>query len=663
MKSRLYIVCQSILPGLVLLLLSGQAWAQAYSHVRMVRLSFVEGEVTVQRPDAQEWATAPVNLPVSEGFKLATGESGFTEVEFEDASTARLGQLSQLEFNQLMLSSDGHQINNLTLQQGYATFRSKGHSVQLFEVRAGEATLVAQGDALFRLDLQDGQLRVTVFKGVVQVTDPSYSGALASPEVLTILPGENPPSQISQEITKDAWDEWVAQRESQSTSLESRRNPGVYSDNTTSLLYGMTDLDFYGSWSYFPSYGYGWVPRVRSGWIPYSSGRWCWYPRFGYTWISAEPWGWLPYHYGDWAFDPSMGWFWLPRPASMGAWSPGRVNWYKGPGWIGWTPQAATHPHGHDPCPQGASCATVVSADAFQSGRFLNPQHRMSVDLSQGTRVGKLDVPPNPLLASPGLPVNWPAGGAPARQVHPSRGQFGVGQTGTTGVAATAGVIAPAPSGETIPVIRPQASGNPAQRAPSGTRGIAFDPVSGQFVNAPNPVPKAGMRKTSVTPERPAGNTGQLPAQVSPGGLGVVGVTNAGEPAAARGPFQDELVQPHSGSPLPAGAHSLPGSQPPGTASSSAPSNSPTMGSWGAPRSPDRSTIAPAASPRSTSSPSGSAGGTAPHPSPMRDMGSSGVGRGGGSFPSTSGRSSGPSVGSVPSSPGGSPSSGGRPSR
>ena len=80
MKSKFYLVCQSILPGLVLLLLSCQVWAQTYSHARMVRLSFLEGEVTVQRPDAQEWAMAPVNLPVSEGFKLATGENGVAEV-------------------------------------------------------------------------------------------------------------------------------------------------------------------------------------------------------------------------------------------------------------------------------------------------------------------------------------------------------------------------------------------------------------------------------------------------------------------------------------------------------------------------------------------------------------------------------------------------------
>ncbi|HLW79771.1 MAG TPA: hypothetical protein VKU44_09265, partial [Terriglobia bacterium] len=44
--------------------------ADGYSHARIVRLSFVEGTVTVQRPDLPDWSTAPVNTPIQEGFKL-----------------------------------------------------------------------------------------------------------------------------------------------------------------------------------------------------------------------------------------------------------------------------------------------------------------------------------------------------------------------------------------------------------------------------------------------------------------------------------------------------------------------------------------------------------------------------------------------------------------
>ena len=86
--------------GAGLLLLAAFAsvalWWQELSHVRIVRLSFTEGTVTVQRADVEEWATAPVNTPIQEGFKVSTAENAFAEVEFENSSTARIGQLSLL---------------------------------------------------------------------------------------------------------------------------------------------------------------------------------------------------------------------------------------------------------------------------------------------------------------------------------------------------------------------------------------------------------------------------------------------------------------------------------------------------------------------------------------------------------------------------------------
>jgi hypothetical protein len=45
-----------------------------YSHARIVRLSFVEGTVTVLRP-ASDWANAPVNTPIQEGFQLSTDKN------------------------------------------------------------------------------------------------------------------------------------------------------------------------------------------------------------------------------------------------------------------------------------------------------------------------------------------------------------------------------------------------------------------------------------------------------------------------------------------------------------------------------------------------------------------------------------------------------------
>src|SRR5206468_4293221 len=155
--------------------LSGATSSSAgeYSHARVVRLSFVEGTVTVKRSDIQEWAKAPVNTPVQEGFKLSTAQGSYAEVEFENAATtARLGQLSTIEFTQLALAPSGAKINRLTFDEGYATFHFVPEADDVYEVKLGETTFSPSGKCEFRADLENGQVRVEVFSGSLNVSGP-----------------------------------------------------------------------------------------------------------------------------------------------------------------------------------------------------------------------------------------------------------------------------------------------------------------------------------------------------------------------------------------------------------------------------------------------------------------------------------------------------------
>src|SRR5215469_1728770 len=71
--------------------------SQDYSHIRIVRLSFVEGEVQYQRPGS-DWEDAKLNLPLEQGFRLQTG-NGYAEVEFERGLAIRLANDSSIEFS------------------------------------------------------------------------------------------------------------------------------------------------------------------------------------------------------------------------------------------------------------------------------------------------------------------------------------------------------------------------------------------------------------------------------------------------------------------------------------------------------------------------------------------------------------------------------------
>ncbi len=379
------------------------ALGQAYSHARIVRLSFTEGTVTVQRPDMPEWAAAPVNTPIQEGFKIATAEGSFAEIEFENTSTARVGQLSRVEFVELSLSPSGGRINRIALEEGYATFHVSPEGDDVFEIRTTNATLTPSGKSMFRVDLDEGVMRVEAFKGAVQVASTFGTEMVAKGSLLVLRPSATEPMEISRGITKDDWDEWVEKRESVQARLDRRRVPGVYTNDVSSTLYGWDDLWNYGNWSSVPGYGYGWFPNVAFGWAPYTFGRWCWYPTFGYTWISGEPWGWLPYHFGQWTFVTGLGWGWIP--GGFNTWLPSQVVWFRGPGWVGWAPRVpGSHVHGGFNCPTSRGCVSAVSLDAFQNGKPVTPNGLVAVNATQAQVMTNPDVSPARTALLPGPP-------------------------------------------------------------------------------------------------------------------------------------------------------------------------------------------------------------------------------------------------------------------
>lgn len=408
-----------------------------YSHARIVRLSFVEGNVTLQRPDSVDWATAAVNTPIQQGFQLSTDKNSFAEVEFENGSTARVGELSLVKFDQLALDEAGDEMNRLTLDHGYATLHVSPAKVSNFEVHSGDGTFKPEGKAEFRVDLDEGRIRLEVFKGSVEAASSEGSTTVAKDGILEIAPGTEQAFNLSSGIERDDWDAWVAGRDSQESAAAAVPPGGV---SPGAPAYGWSDLNQYGTWSYFDGYGYGWVPDAWGSWSPFSLGQWAWYPGFGYTWIGYEPWGWLPYHFGGWMYDAMFGWAWFP--GGDWAFSPGIVDWYSGPGWIGWTPQApgrrpagpglggGLRPKPPKGCPNG--CLNAVNVSTFQKGGPIQPRQLMNVNLSEAVPVRAPNIHPSLFAQLPGTPakmssaergmIEHPAtGAAPARFNHVAR--------------------------------------------------------------------------------------------------------------------------------------------------------------------------------------------------------------------------------------------------
>jgi len=357
---------------------------EALSHVRVVRLSYVSGTVGLKLPGSGEWTKALVNSPIQEGFELSTEANSFLEVEFENGSTARLGELSKLAFSQLARDADGNKLNRLTFERGYATFHFMPENRDVYSVKLADTTLTPHGKSVFRADLNQGRLRVEVFNGSVEFEAPAGRHMLGKDKVLEYTEGATTAAlNIRQGIAEDTWDQWVAERDTQAQLA--LRDQAIAPEGQR---YGWSDLDRYGEWARIPNYGYGWSPYAPAGWTPFSLGMWGNYPGFGWTWVSSEPWGWLPYHCGEWHFDPLFGWFWMPESCSY--WSPALVTWYTGPGWIGWSPQPhPVHPHpglGQPTHPHhGLNSVTAVRTSEFQNGELITPQLVTHVRPTDGT--------------------------------------------------------------------------------------------------------------------------------------------------------------------------------------------------------------------------------------------------------------------------------------
>ncbi|MGE5327367.1 MAG: DUF6600 domain-containing protein [Deltaproteobacteria bacterium] len=415
MKTRLNFNLR-ILALLAVVCAGSLAWAQEYSHVRIVRLSFEEGTVNLQRPNVPGLSEASANTPIQEGFVLSTQEGSFAEVEFENTSTARVGQLSQLVFNQLALDSNGNKLNGMELQQGYATFTVYPENNDVYQVRVGSLTITPDNEkgTRFRVDVDGSNARVEVFKGTVEVSGSFGLERVSKNTSVEYDPNDDAQLHFAHGITKDAWDDWVEKREEEAQLARRKSPPGYYTNQVSSYMYGWNDLYYYGSWSYIPGYGSCWIPTVGAGWLPFSFGQWVWYPGFGYTWVSFEPWGWVPYHYGNWIFEQGYGWAWVP--GGFGSWAAAPVSWYQGQTWVAWSPRPLRPRPGGGPlsgqeCP-GQGCATVVSQTTFSHGLPVQGRRLPGIDVTESDAVAKPSISPADRFrsASDSTPTSGTAG-------------------------------------------------------------------------------------------------------------------------------------------------------------------------------------------------------------------------------------------------------------
>lgn len=305
--------------------------ALADSNARIVRLSYVDGGAQIDNRDGRGFERAFLNMPLVPGTRVATRDDGRAEIEFEDGSTVRLAPNTLAETQGLELRSSGGKSTLVDLQEGTAYFNiRKLNDDDDFRVTTGQREFSLTRASRFRVRVDRSQVLLAVFKGEVEVTGQGGRLTVRKNETLTLDLDDPARYFLAKGVSADRYDDWDRDRDEY---RDQYANVGNYRGYSSAYSYGLSDLNYWGAYSYIPGYGYMWRPYYYGvGWDPFLNGAWYWYPGYGWVWVSPYPWGWMPFRYGGWYFVTGYGWCWRP-----------------GRRWTSWSPVVVAHnaPPGH----------------------------------------------------------------------------------------------------------------------------------------------------------------------------------------------------------------------------------------------------------------------------------------------------------------------------
>jgi hypothetical protein len=232
-------------------LLAGSVAAVADSHIRIVRLSSVEGQVQMDRATGEGLERAILNTPVVEGTRLVTGSDGLAEVEFENQSALRLTEDSEVKFSQLLMNDAGVKINQIQVIKGLVYLDAATKSDDVYRLMVGNNSFLVRRDTEMRLSAGPDQVQVAVFKGEVQLENQPQPVIVGKRETLTLAADNSTKYTVAKGVEPVRFDGWNKEREAYSSTYAENQGYGG-----PSHAYGLQDLNYYGNYFYAGGYGY-----------------------------------------------------------------------------------------------------------------------------------------------------------------------------------------------------------------------------------------------------------------------------------------------------------------------------------------------------------------------------------------------------------------------
>jgi hypothetical protein len=293
----------SLAPAVLALVMSGGASAQdseAQPPALVGRIAGTHGQVSMHRPDEEDWSQASPNEPISVGDAVYADVGGEARLE---VGGARLVLKSDSELDIANLDQDS---GRMRLDTGVLDIRVDALPTEdglYILTPRGTVRLTRTGSYRIEAGTEDQPTRITSWDGAAEVGDSGAAVAVQPGQTLVIAGTPDAPQY--------SYDRDIGPMPEDIRPPPPRVVASIRSYVPPDMT-GAEDLGEYGSWDQTPDYGAVWYPSdVPADWEPYHYGHWEFVPPWGWTWIDDEPWGFAPFHYGRWAFIGGR-WGWCP---------------------------------------------------------------------------------------------------------------------------------------------------------------------------------------------------------------------------------------------------------------------------------------------------------------------------------------------------------------
>jgi hypothetical protein len=299
---------RGLTPALLAVILAGAAAAQnapapddQEPPALVGRISAIHGSASIQRADAQDWADAGLNEPVTIGDAVYSPKDSDVRLQI-GATDLDLQSDSEIDIAQL-----DDNAGTIRLDSGVLDLRvSALPTADGLSIATPRGTVRLTQPGIYSIDAGDENdpTRVTAFTGSARLGDSAAAVSVQQGQVLIIAGTPDAPTYSYSSDVGDYPSEW----RTPPRIVQVRESERYVAPEMT----GAEDLYQYGSFESAPDYGTVWYPRdVPAGWQPYRYGHWEYVRPWGQTWVDDRPWGFAPFHYGRWAFIGNR-WGWVP---------------------------------------------------------------------------------------------------------------------------------------------------------------------------------------------------------------------------------------------------------------------------------------------------------------------------------------------------------------